>query len=196
MNADTELEVWRRQWQSDTIVPTDLRKMVERQSRWMRIDLIAAAVVTVGIGGATAAWAFREPQPSIILLAVWTWILIAVAWAFRIRVNRGNWSPSAESAAVFVDLSVRRCQAKLSAIRFASGFFVVQIVFVLGWVYKNTPGPSTPLWSWLFFSSVPIDAVWLCTGAFFGFQIWYRRRKRVELAYFLSLREDHPAHSI
>jgi hypothetical protein len=195
MNVDTELEVWRRQWRSDTTVPVDLRRKVERQSGWMKIALLADILVTIAIGGWMAAWAVSEPQPSIILLAVWTWILIAAAWTFVLRVNHGNWSPSAEDAAVFVDLSLRRCRAKLSGIRFAAGFFLVQVVFVLGWVYNNSPAQDTPVLTWLFFSSVPIDAVWLCTVAFFGFLIWYRRRKQAELDYLLSLRGDMPARS-
>jgi len=190
MNLDTELEVWRREWQSDTTVPVDLRKKVERQSQWMRIALIAPILVTITIGGWTAAWAFREPQPNIILLAVWTWLLIAAAWTFGLRADRGNWSPSAENAAAFVDLSVRRCRARLSRIRFAAVFYVVQIIFVLGWVYNNSPAQGAPLFAWLFFGSVPIDAVWLCTVAFFGFLIWYRRKKQAELAYLLSLQEN------
>ena len=192
MNVDTELEVWRRQWQSDTAgttVPVDLRRKVERQSRSMKIALAADILVTITIGGATTGWAIRAPQPNIILLAVWTWFLIAAAWAFALRVNHGNWSPSAEDAAVFVNLSVRRCRARLSATRFAAGFFLVQIGFILGWVYKNSPVQGTPVLAWLFFSSIPIDAVWLGTAAFFTFLIWYRRRKLAELAYFLNLRD-------
>jgi hypothetical protein len=193
MNVDTELEVWRRQWQSDTAIPVDLRRKVERQSRFMRIALIPPIVVTITIGGWTAGWAIRTPQTDIILLAVWTWILITAAWIFGLRIDHGNWSPSAENAAAFVDVSLRRCRARLSTIRFAAGFFVVQVVFVLGWVYNNSPVKGTPLLKWLFFSSIPIDVVWLSTVAFFGFLIWYRRRKLNELAYFVSLREDMPA---
>jgi hypothetical protein len=189
MNVDTELEVWRRQWQSNATVPVDLRKKVERQSGWMRIALLADILVTITMGGATAAWAVREPRPDIILLAIWTWVLIAAAWTFVLRVNRGNWSPNAEDTAVFVDLSVRRCRAKLAAIRFTAGFFVVQIAFMLGWVY-NYSADRTPLLTWLWFSSVPIDVVWLCTAVFFGSLIWYRRRKLAELAYLLGLREE------
>jgi hypothetical protein len=195
MNVDAELEVWRREWQSETTVPVDLRRKVERQSRWMRIHLASQVLVTITIGGWTAEWAVRAPQPHIILLAIWTWILIVAAWTFSVRVSRGNWFPSAQDTAVFIDLSVRRCQARLAAIRFSAGFFLVQMVFVLGWVYEYSPAHNTPLLRWLFFSSVPIDVVWVFTVAFFGFLIWLRRRKRVELAYFRSLREDKPAYS-
>jgi hypothetical protein len=192
MNVDAELEVWRGQWQSDTAVPLDLRRKVERQSRWMRISLILPILVTIAIGGWTAGWAVREPQPHVILLAIWTWILIVAAWTFTLRVNRGTWSPSAHDTAVFIDLSVRRCRATLAAVPFTSLFFVVQIIFVLGWVYRFSPAHSTPLVRWLFFGSLPIDIVWLCTAAFFGFLIWHRRRKLAELDYLLSLQEDTP----
>jgi hypothetical protein len=40
MNVDTELEFWRQQWQSGTTVPLDLRRKMERQSRFMKINLI------------------------------------------------------------------------------------------------------------------------------------------------------------
>jgi hypothetical protein len=199
MNVDTELEVWRHQWQSDTAVPLSiqlgLRRKVERQSLLMRIALIPPILVTICIGGWTAAWAVRTPELNVVLLAVWTWILIVAGWTFTLKANRGNWSPSAQDTAVYLDLSVRRCRASLSAIRFTVGFFLVQVVFVLGWVYNNSPARGTPVLNWLFFSSVPIDAVWLCTVAFFSFLIWRRRRKRAELAYLLSLREDMPARS-
>ena len=195
MSVDTELEAWRRQWQSETTVPVDLRRMVERQSRWMKAHLASQVLVTITIGGATAGWAVRAPQPHIVLLAIWTWVLIVAAWTFSLRVSRGTWSPSTQNTAAFIDLSVRRCRARLAAIRFASGFFLVQMVFVLGWVYRYSPAHSTPLWKWLLFSSLTIDTVWLCTVVFYGFLIWLRRIRLGELAYFLSLQEDTPAHS-
>jgi hypothetical protein len=42
--------------------------------------------------------------------------------------------------------------------------------------------------TWLFFSSLRIDIVWLATLAFFGFLIWYRRNQRAELAHLVTLR--------
>jgi len=188
MKVDAELEVWRRQWQSGTTVPLDLRRKVERQSRFMKIGLIGNLLVTITIGGATTGWAIRSPQLDIVLLAVATWVFIATAWTFTLTVNRGKWSPSAQDTAAFVELSVRRCRGRLAAVWFAAGLFLIQIVFLLGWVYNYSPEHRTPLLTWLFFGSVPIDIVWLCTVAFFGFLVWYRRRKRSELAYLLSLR--------
>ena len=189
MNIDTELEVWREQWQSDTVIAPDLRQKVQRQSRFMKIALIADIFVTVTIGGGTAAWAIRSPEPEIILLAVATWIFIAVAWTFSLAVNRGKWAPSAQDTAAFIDLSVRRCQSRLATVWFAAGLFVIQTVFVLSWVYRNSPARRQPLLTWLFFGSIPIDLVWLSTLAFFGFLIWARRNKRAELTRLYELRK-------
>jgi hypothetical protein len=195
MNVDTELEVWRQQWQSGTAVPLDLRRKVERQSRFMKLGLIADILVTITMGGATAGWAVHSPQPENVLLAVATWIFIATAWTFSLTVNHGAWSPSAQNTAAFVDLSVRRCRGRLAAVWFAAGLFLAQIVFVLGWVYRNSPAHRQPLFTWLLFGSIPIDIVWLCTVAFFGFLVWYRQKKRAELAYLLGLQEQMPTHS-
>jgi len=193
VNIDSELEVWREQWQSDTVVPVelqgDLRYKVERQSRLMRISLIVDIAVTVTIGGGITAWAIRSPQPEMVLLAVATWIFIAVAWTFSLAVNRGKWAPSAQDTAAFIDLSVRRCQSRLATVWFAAGMFVIQTVFVLSWVYLNSPARRQPLLTWLFFGSIPIDLVWLSTLAFFGFLIWARRKKRAELTRLYELRK-------
>jgi hypothetical protein len=190
MNIDAELDVWREQWQSETVVPLDLRTRVERQSRFMKIALIVDILVTVVIGGGATVWALQLPQPDIVLLAVATWLFLAAAWTFTLIVNRGAWSPSALDTAAFVDLSMRRCRGRLAAIPFAAGLFLLQIVFCLGWVYNHTPLQRRPLFSWLFFSSPSIDIVWLSTLAFFVFLVWYRGKKRSELACLFDLQEQ------
>ena len=195
MNLDTELEVWRQQWQSDATVPLDLRRKVERQSRFMKINLIGEILVTIIIGGAIVGWAAHSPDAGIVLLAVGTWVYIAIAWTFGLIVNRGSWLPSAQGTAAFIDLSVRRCRGRLAAVWFAVVMFLLQVAFVLGWVYHYSPVHRTPLLTWLFFGSIPIDIIWLCSVAFFVFLVWYRRRKRAELAYLLGLQEQMPTRS-
>jgi hypothetical protein len=69
-----------------------------------------------------------------------------------------------------------------------AGLYISEIVFCLGWFYRHSPEPRTPLWAWLFFGSLTIDVVWAATLAFFGALIWYRRKKRAELAWLLGLR--------
>lgn len=192
MNVDTELDAWRQQWQSNATVPLELRRRVERQSRFLKMNLIAEVLVTIMIGGAITGWAIRSRDASIILLAVGTWVYIAIAWTFGLIANRGNWSPSAQNTAAFIDLSVRRCRGSLAAVWFGGGMFLFQLAFVLGWVYHYSPAHLIPISTWLFFGSIPVDIVWLCTVVFFGFLFWYRRRKQVELSYLLDLQEQTP----
>jgi hypothetical protein len=192
MNVDTELDVWRQQWQSGPTIPLDLRRKVERQSRILKLNLIAEILVTIMIGGAVAGWAFRSRDAGIILLAVGTWIYIAIAWTFGLIVNRGSWSPSAQDISAFIDLSVRRCRASLAAVWFAGGMFLFQLAFVLGWVHHYSPAHLTPISKWLFFGSIPIDIVWVCTAVFFGFLLWYQRIKRAELRCLRDLQEQTP----
>ena len=188
MNIDAELDVWRRQWQSSSAVPLDLRRKAARQSRLMKISLVADILVTVVIGGGTVGWARRSPQTDIVVLAAATWLFLAAAWTFRLTVHRGNWSPSGLDTTAFVEFLIRRCRATLAATAFGAGLFLCEIVFCLGWIYHHSPEPRTPFWAWLFFTSLPIDIVWVSTVAFFGFLIWYRRRKQVELAYLENMR--------
>jgi hypothetical protein len=190
MNMDSELDVWRRQWQMNTDVPPDLRSKVERQSRYMKIALAVDILVTVVIGGGTIGLALRSPQPDMVLLAVATWLFLTAAWTFRLTVDRGGRSPSGLDTTAFVDFLVRRCRAALATIWFGAGLFVTEIAFCLGWVYHRTPPPRTPLLTWLFSNSLPIDIVWLSTLSLCGFLFWYRRKKRAELAYLQNLRDS------
>lgn len=178
MSMDAELEVWSREWQSETAVPVDLRKAVERQSRWMKIALAADILVTVVMGGATLALAVGLPRPGYVLLAAVTWFFLAAAGTFSLWVNRGNWSPAALNTAAFVELSVRRCRGRLAAVWFGAGLYVVEVAFCLGWLYRYAPRPWTPPWSWL------LPATLVC----FAGLVWYRRKKRAELAWLLTLR--------
>ena len=190
MNLDAELDIWRKQWQSEIPVSLDLRRKVERQTRWMKIGRLGDILVTIVIGGGTIFLALRSPEASKVLLAVVTWLLLAAAWAFSLTVNRGNWSPSALDTAAFVELSVRRCRSRLATVWFAAVLFLCNIGFSLGWAYINSPEHRKPLLAWLFFGSLPIDIVWLSTLAFFIFLVWYHARKRAELACLLKIREQ------
>jgi hypothetical protein len=189
VEIDAELDVWRRQWQSDAAVPLELRSVVARQSRFMKIVLLADVLVTVTIGGGVILWAMRSSQRDVVLLAVVTWLFLAAAWTASLRFNRGNWSPSALDTAAFIDLSIRRCRARLSALKFGAGLYLVQIEFCLGWVYHHSVHNRT-LFQWLFFGTLPIDVVWVVTAVFFGCVIWYRKKKRGDLAWLMKLRDE------
>jgi hypothetical protein len=187
MSLDTEFETWRREWQSDAAIPPDLRRRVERQSRWLKIGIAGDMLVTTAIGGGVIAVAARAPQPDMLALAAATWIFIAAAWAFRLTVTRGLWSPAAIDTAAFVDLSVRRCGAQLKATAFGAGLFVCEIAFCMAWIHHHSTA-RPPLVAWLFGSWFN-RLVWLVSVVFFVILAWYRRRKRAELAWLASLSE-------
>jgi len=188
MSTDLELEAWREQWQApvEEPIPAELRRKVERQSRLMKIGLVCDALVTLVIGGGSTAWAVMSRDPGMALVAVASWLFLAAAWMFVIVANRGIWEPTAVDAATFLDLSVRRCQAALTGVWFAATLFVAEIVFGLSWAYLHMEG-RPPIARWLLFGSVRIDIVWLCTIVFFAALVWYRSRKRRELAQLLNL---------
>jgi len=187
MNVDTELDTWRREWQAVAAVPLDLRTRVERQTRTMKLLLLADILITIVLGGLTTAWAVHSREPDVIVLAVATWIFLAVAWTIALVMNHGKWLPPTLDTTAFLNLSIDRCRARLAAIRFAAALFVCELAFCLTWVYCHSPEPRKPALVWLFFSSLPLDLVWLFTFAFFGFLFWYRRKKRAELAYLVDL---------
>ncbi len=191
MSLDTELEDWKRDWQAKAEVPADLRRKVERQSRRLKISLAGDVLVTVAIGGGTLALAVRSPQPDMVLLAVVTWTFIAAAWAFRLLTTRGLWSHRAVNTAAFVDLSARRCRAQMKASAFGGVLFVCEMVFCLGWIYRHEE-TRVPIWEWLF-SSWFHGMVWGGAALFYGFLVWYRRKKRAELAWLRDLREPQAA---
>ncbi len=187
MTADLDLEVLRQEWQAEDSVPSTLRRDVERQSRQMKIGLAGDIFVTVVIGGASTAWALLSGQKGAGWVALAAWLFLATAWTFVLIANRGLWAPSAMDAATFMDLSIRRCQASLTATWFAATLFVAEIAFALSWAYTHAEQDES-IGKWLLFSSVRIDTVWISTLAFAIGLVWYRNKKKRELARLLDLR--------
>lgn len=190
MNVDSELELWQQEWRSDASVPPDLLRRVERESRWMRVALALDVLVTIVVGGGITWLAIRSPQPDMTRLAAVIWVFLAVAWAFCLRINRGNWSLSAVDTASFVDLSLRRCRSRLATIRFAAWLFASELAFSLGWTYNHSHRHRRDTPMWLFLHSPGMELVWIFSLAFVLGLLWYRRKKRAELAYLLKLREE------
>ncbi len=188
MSMDTELETWRQEWQSEPAVPPDLRRRVERQSRRLKIAIALDILVTVVMGGAVIVLAVRLPRPDMLVLAAATWFFIAGAWAFRLSISRGLWTPAAVNTAAFVDLSIRRCRAQMKAAAFGGVLYVCEIAFCLGWIYRHS-ARSSPLAGWLT-GSLTARMVWVITTVFFSFLVRYRRKKRGELAWLVSVGEE------
>ena len=190
-NMDTELDTWRREWQSEqSAVPdlavnlsVNLSVKVRRHSRFMRAMFAADILVTVLIGGGTTAWAIRSSEPDVIALAAATWLFLAIAWMFATVNRRGCWAPAALNASAFLDISIRRCRRGIAAAKFGMMLYGGELLFCLTWIYRRKAAVSPPA----FLTSAPVAAVWICTAVFVLIVLWYQRRKRAELAYFLEL---------
>ena len=187
MNTDLDLEALRQDWQADDSVPPTLRREVERQSRLMKFGMAGDIFVTLVIGGGTIAWALLSTEKSVGWIALATWIFLAIAWSFVLIVNRGLWAPSALDTSAFMDLSIRRCRASLAATWFAAALFVAEVTFGLSWVYSHADLHES-VGKWLWFSSFRIDVVWLATLAFAIGLVWFRNKKKGQLARLLNLR--------
>lgn len=187
MSTELDLEALRKEWQAEDSIPLTLRGNVERQSRSMKIGLAGDILVTVVVGGGSTAWALLSGQKDAGDVAFGAWMFLAGAWMFVLMINRGLWAPSAMDAATFVDLSIRRCQASLAATWFAAMLFLAEMVFGLSWVYRHAELHES-VESWLLFSSIRIDVVWISTLAFVVGLFWFRNKKKRELARLLSLR--------
>ena len=181
MNVDTELELWRRQWQADAqpMPPFDLQAKVERQTRFMRWMLLSEVAVTAIMGGGTTALAYRSPNTGMIVLAIAVWLFLAVAWAFGLSNRRGTWNPEGSTTADFLDLSLRRCRRRMSAGWFGAILYIGEMVFCLTWIFEYG-----------LLSASLVLAVGGATIALGGLLLWYQRNRRRELDYLLDLRQQ------
>jgi hypothetical protein len=181
MKLDSELELWRAEWQSASESPViaDLRRRVARESLYMRWLLAGEILVTIVIGGATIFVADLDPRPAKIVLAAATWLFIAVAWIFALVSRKNSWSPVAATTSAYLDLSIRRCRAALRSVLFGAILYAVEMAFCLSWIFHETHSLS-PTTIWI------VTAI---TAMFALFLIRYHRRKQAELTYLQNLQQ-------
>jgi hypothetical protein len=192
MNSNTELATWSRQWQAQPDASDkgksaeDLRRRVTRESRLMKIGMIAPILVTIGIGGGFTALTLTLASPANIVLLIEVWLFILATWAGCLWLARGTWRPLAESTAAFIDISIRRCRSNLRVASFGAWLYVGQLSFVLLWKFLSSPINLTALltaWPVIFLG-------WLGLPAFFAWRVWFVRRQRAALDHFLELQRQ------
>jgi hypothetical protein len=190
MSIDAELASWRRQWRSgpDGAAGADaaeeLTRRVLRDTRWMKLGLIAPVLVTFGIGGPVVLRALRTGQVIDAVLAVECWLFIVVTWAGCLWLARGTWRPLADTTAAFVDISIRRREANIRSASFGACLYVLQFLFiVLVKIFSSAVGavavltsPYVILLGWL---GLPLVSAWM---------VWFRRRQRAQLEHLRALR--------
>jgi hypothetical protein len=187
---DEELELWRRQWNSQPAVPLELIRRVERQTVYMQLAWILHVLPAL-IGIATIAGAAITRELSWILLAIGTWVFLAISWRFMIENRRGVWAPTAETTAAYLDLSIERCRRRLEQIRFSNVMAVLLTIFVLVADYailKGEGAMNTPQDRLAVIGA--FSGVIFVVGIILAFQWWKRKKTQAELAYLLNLQRE------
>src|SRR5712692_7109785 len=175
MELDLELDTWRRHWQTESVVPADLKQRVERETRIMRRFVVAEVAVTVIWGGGSVGWAALSRRTDALVLTVGIWVFIAIAWTISLLLRRGAWTPATATTASFLELSILRCRRRREAIMAQSLLYVMILAFDLAWIYFEK-AQRIPLDPWPFLSTRGLVWVWVITAALGAVAVWQRRK--------------------
>lgn len=140
MTRDTELEIWRQEWRSETEPLPELKKQIKRQNRRV---IAGAAILCLCLGLSTfAALRTRSSFAAGLAAGMWGSTLLLGSYAWWIR--RGTWKPSAQTTRAYLELRYNRAAAKVRTLRAGSYLLAATVVLYSGLV----------AWDW-FFSSHP-----------------------------------------
>lgn len=188
MHSDTELNAWRRAWQAPpAAAPIDLAARVARETRMMRRFLVGEVLITITIGGGSAAWALVSGRADVLVLAIGVWLFTAIAWTTSWLLRRGAWAPVDSTTTAFLELSILRCQRRRESVIAQCVLYVMILTFDLIWIYFEFADhqPVTPL---AFLTSPSLYWVWAITIALACAAVWQRQRLGRELVNLTALR--------
>jgi hypothetical protein len=193
MEADVELDSWRRLWQARAPVVPDVRARVERETRRMRWFVAGDIAVTIVVGGGSLAWAVLSRRTDALVLAIGVWLLLAIAWTLAFLLRRGAWAPAAATTTAFLDLTILRCRRRHEAVVAQAVLYVMILGFDLTWIYFATPRPVPGAVAFL--TSSAIVWVWAITAVLGVAAVRYRRKLARELSALTDLRREIDAGS-
>lgn len=173
METDNELDDWRRQWQSETVVLQNLARTVEHAMRMRRLGVVGACAVTVLFGLGVPAWAVISRRVDVAVLAVAVWVFIVTAWMIARALDKALSEPVTSTASAFLEFSIQWCERRRRGVTAASVLYAVMLLFNLGWLYQAHT-PSVGLRAYLLSARVLI--VFAITGALGVVALWNRRR--------------------
>ena len=187
MEADLELDSWRRHWHRQEVALPDLKDLVERQTRRMRLWVVGEIIVTVVFGGGSLTLASTYRQTDIFVLAAGIWIFLAVAWMLSFLLRRGAWAPVTATNSAFLDLMILRCRRRRESIVAQCLLYAVILTFDLVWVYlaRESRAAGGVL---AFLTSGGVGWVWVITAALGVLAVWQRRKLGRELDALTRLR--------
>lgn len=189
MEADLELDAWRGDWQAASPVVPDLTERVARQTRLIRLGVVAEVMVTIFIGGGALAWALLAPGADTLVLTLGVWVFLAIAWTMSFLLRRGAWAPVTATTTAFCDLCILRCRRQREALIAQALLYVLILAFDLVWIYfasaRHARGGAMA-----FLTSPGIAWVWVVTAALAVLALRQRRKLARELDTFISLRQQ------
>jgi len=189
MEADVELDAWRRHWQADSRVAPTLKQRVERETRAMRRLVIGEIVVTIVFGGGSLAWAALSLRTDVFILALGVWAFIAIAWMISFLLRRGAWTPVTATTTAFVELSILRCRRRRESIIAQGVLYLMILGFDLTWIYFAR-GAGAERGVMTFLASREFAWVWAITLVLGVAAVKQRRKLARELENLTDLRRQ------
>jgi drug/metabolite transporter (DMT)-like permease len=161
LSMDLELADWRTDWMANEVsdaamLRPDLRSLVDRKRRRMRLVLAGQLLYSVAMLIFSAWFASRRPTLEWILWAAVLWVAVFSAVGFTLWNKAGTWRAIQQSNAAFLDLSRRRCLRELQATHLGRWSLAVQLAIVAPWLSWDFAIHRLPLVPYLFGMAVAI----------------------------------------
>ncbi|HEX4002712.1 MAG TPA: hypothetical protein VHX36_08690 [Candidatus Acidoferrales bacterium] len=155
MTVDTELDVWRRDWQEETEPFPMLKRKIRRQNLRIAGAVIAIAACLV----VSTIEAVRTGNAFVAGLATGIGFAGIVQGGYAWRVRRGAWRPASQTTLAYAELAYKRAAATARTTRFSFRFIVIAAAVYAG----------VAVWHWKTFSlayglilvAMVIEAFWL-----------------------------------
>jgi hypothetical protein len=189
MEADVELDAWRRLWQARAPVVPDVRALVERETRRMRWFVAGEIAITIVFGGGSLGWAALSRRTDVLVLAIGVWLFIAIAWTLAFLLRRGAWAPAAATTSASLDLAILRCRRRHEAVVAQVVLYAMILAFDLTWIYFSS-AYHAGAGALAFLTSGAIVWVWAVTAALGVAAVRYRQKLALELAALTGLRHE------
>ena len=189
MEADVELDAWRRLWQARAPAVPDAKALVERETRRMRLFVAGEIAITIVFGGGSLAWAAVSRRTDVLVLAIGVWLFIAIAWTLAFLLRRGAWTPVTATTTAYLDLAILRCRRRREAVVAQAVLYAMILGFDLTWIYFSSPPRATP-GALAFLTSSGIAWVWAVTAALGVAAVGYRKKLARELEALTGLRRE------
>lgn len=177
-SLDTELRAWQREWREQALPSTtveDLARSVQRGNRHALYGTIAAALFTI----VAVVPLIRRAVAGTIDTQFLTGILafVVLVWLTALWLARGTWRPRDESAAAFLEVSIRRCRAAMLGVPVAFVLYAAELIYVLISMQRiEAVDLGTLLRSPQF-----VAVGWIGGPVYLAGQLWYGHRQRQRL---------------